>query len=105
MAEITIWYLPGGIPGRTKVPSARVTVPLEVLLRKTLTPARGLPLAESLTDPDRTLFCDWAKTPCERIESRKTVSKETSGNKIFFIKFRGGILSRECRQKCVLIFS
>src|SRR5579862_4024445 len=64
------WYLPGGIPEITKVPSSRVTDPLEVLFRKTLTPGTGLPVAESLTDPDKVAFGDWARR-CVTVSRRR----------------------------------
>src|SRR5580704_17217699 len=97
MAETMSSYRPVGMPARVNVPSSWVTVPLEVLLRKTLTPARGLPVAESLTDPVSVLTGDWA-------DSRETVRRAKRRNeRVFFMEYRGlfGVKIREIgRGKC-----
>src|SRR5580692_10462612 len=85
------WYLPGGMPDRMKVPSSRVTVPLEVLFRKTLTPGTGLPVAESLTDPDRLLAGDWERR-CVTVSRRSRLITIFLMQKEFYSKPKSPLL-------------
>src|SRR5580692_4499501 len=84
-------YLPLGIPPSTKLPSAFVTVPLELPLRNTLTPTSGLPVAESLTDPVMILFCAWAK-------KQEAVNRAINRDKILFMEYRE-IYAMKIKQK------
>jgi hypothetical protein len=81
MAEMMSSYLPLGMPASTKLPSALVTVPLELPLRNTLTPTSGLPEAESLTDPEMILFCARAK-------KQQAVNRMINRDKILFMEYR-----------------
>src|ERR1700722_19854719 len=92
MAEMMSSYLPLGIPASTKLPSAFVTVPLELPLRNTLTPTRGLPVAESLTDPVMILFCAWAK-------KQEVVNRAINRDEILFMEYREINLSHENKTK------